>query len=195
MCGSSSFMRSKITALIHVHKKRLWFIFFMCQTACLHALAGPRPLDSPGNFWQCPSLPQFRLGAKRLVTVIFKNLLDNARQYTENERAFVVLKTSGILVGNKGRIVRHAGVFCAASAAPAQAVRHPPAKERGSGQRAFPGPAGLRAFGLSRDCARPMGRYRGGLRAFGLSAFGLLFSACAFLCGLRLLRFPLIWLE
>lgn len=91
---------------------------------------------------------------KKLVTVIFKNLLDNARQYTENERAFVVLKTSGILVGNKGRIVRHAGVFCAASAAPVQAVRHPPAKGRAAG---FSWPAGLRALELSRDCARPVG--------------------------------------
>lgn len=50
-------------------------------------------------------------GQKELIGVIFKNLLDNARQYAENGRAFVVLEPDRMLVGNRGRIVRHVDVF------------------------------------------------------------------------------------
>lgn len=50
-------------------------------------------------------------GQKELIGVIFKNLLDNARQYAENGRAFVLLEPGRMLVGNKGRIVRHVDIF------------------------------------------------------------------------------------
>lgn len=50
-------------------------------------------------------------GQKELITVIFKNLLDNARQYTENRRAFVLLESGRMLVGNKGHIVRDVDIF------------------------------------------------------------------------------------
>ena len=60
--------------------------------------------------WACPRLIRYA-DQKAVITVIFKNLLDNARQYTENRRAFVLLESGRMLVGNKGHIVRDVDIF------------------------------------------------------------------------------------
>ncbi|MBB5143264.1 sensor histidine kinase [Desulfovibrio intestinalis] len=48
---------------------------------------------------------------RELATIIFKNLLDNACKYTENDRAFVMLESGKLLVGNKGRAPRDIDIF------------------------------------------------------------------------------------
>ncbi|WP_291301220.1 HAMP domain-containing sensor histidine kinase [Desulfovibrio sp. MES5] len=48
---------------------------------------------------------------RELAIIIFKNLLDNACKYTENERAFVLLESGRMLVGNKGRTPCDVDIF------------------------------------------------------------------------------------
>lgn len=74
--------------------------------------SGPRSFGPAGVFLAVGlSSPVPVCGQKELIGVIFKNLLDNARQYAENGRAFVLLEPDRMLVGNKGRIVRHVDIF------------------------------------------------------------------------------------
>ena len=48
---------------------------------------------------------------RELARIIFKNLLDNACKYTENDRAFVLLESGRMLVGNKGRTPCDVDIF------------------------------------------------------------------------------------
>ena len=48
---------------------------------------------------------------RELAIIIFKNLLDNACKYTENDRAFVLLESGRMLVGNKGRTPSDVDIF------------------------------------------------------------------------------------
>ena len=48
---------------------------------------------------------------RELAIIIFKNLLDNACKYTENGRAFVLLESGRMLVGNKGRTPCDVDIF------------------------------------------------------------------------------------
>lgn len=48
---------------------------------------------------------------RELAIIIFKNLLDNACKYTENDRAFVLLESGRMLVGNKGRTPCDVDIF------------------------------------------------------------------------------------
>lgn len=51
------------------------------------------------------------LGHRELVGIVFKNLLDNACQYTENGRASVSLRAGEMVVRNRGRIPAGVDVF------------------------------------------------------------------------------------
>lgn len=51
------------------------------------------------------------LGQRELTTIIFKNLLDNARQYTENNHVYVRLTPGMLEVRNSGRIPGELDIF------------------------------------------------------------------------------------
>lgn len=50
-------------------------------------------------------------GQRELGLIVFKNLLDNARQYTENGRVFVTLAAGELIVRNGGRISGDLDIF------------------------------------------------------------------------------------
>lgn len=51
------------------------------------------------------------LGQKELASIVFKNLLDNARQYTENNQVYVRLSAGMFEVRNSGRIPEELDIF------------------------------------------------------------------------------------
>ncbi|MFT4300935.1 MAG: histidine kinase dimerization/phospho-acceptor domain-containing protein [Desulfovibrio sp.] len=80
--------------------------------------ASPRPSTAPHAFTPpvvtlMTSMPVHAPARtqRELATIIFKNLLDNACKYTENDRAFVMLESGKLLVGNKGRVPRDIDIF------------------------------------------------------------------------------------
>lgn len=80
--------------------------------------ASPRPSTAPHAFTPpivalMTSMPAHApaRAQRELATIIFKNLLDNACKYTENDRAFVMLESGKLLVGNKGRAPRDIDIF------------------------------------------------------------------------------------
>lgn len=103
-------------------------------TAPAAAPAGSRPF-APARVLLAVGLsaPVPVCGQKELITVIFKNLLDNARQYTENGRAFVLLEPGRMLVGNKGRIVRDVDIFSRGVSRSCKNGQHSAREDAGSG--------------------------------------------------------------
>lgn len=74
------------------------------------APAPPRPRPAVGL--TADLAPAVRVwGQRDLVNIVFKNLLDNACKYTENDRAAVSLTSVALLVRNSGRIPAGADVF------------------------------------------------------------------------------------
>lgn len=72
----------------------------------------PRPFASPIVTLMTSAPAHAPVRAQReLATIILKNLLDNACKYTENNRAFVMLESGKMLVGNKGRTPHDIDIF------------------------------------------------------------------------------------
>ncbi|WP_304473318.1 HAMP domain-containing sensor histidine kinase [uncultured Desulfovibrio sp.] len=82
------------------------------------------------------------LGQKELARIVFKNLLDNARRYTENGRVYLRLTPGMLEVRNGGRIPENLDIF-------ARGVRGPARQERQEGHSSDLGASAGSGLGLS----------------------------------------------